>query len=277
MMERVLVTGGTGYLGSHIVKELLKRGNEVVSFARSEHGHERLERSLGGVGGHRGLRSAIGDVRDLDAVRSSVDGCQRVIHCAAQKCVPWAEAFPEECIKTNVQGTINVAKAAEEVGAAATLVSTDKACKPINTYGASKYLAERVWSGPIVRMGNIWGSTGSVIYWLLKQRGQAQIKITSHKMRRFHIRVGEAVDHILSAVHDLAVPTMRWYWLDDLATAVDPNAEIVETGIRQGEKLEEDLYEARTLYPEYLRLSVAELRREVELLCGSGATADTPK
>jgi UDP-N-acetylglucosamine 4,6-dehydratase len=272
-MERVLVTGGTGFLGSHIVKELLRRGHEVVSFARGEHKHEEQAR----LAASDLLSSHIGDVRDLDAVESAAEGCQSVIHCAAQKCVPWAEAFPEEAIKTNVQGTINVAKAAEAVGARAVLVSTDKACKPINTYGASKYLAERVWHGPIVRMGNIWGSTGSVIYWLLKQRGTGTIKITSSKMRRFHIRVEQAVAHILSAVHDLSIPTMKWYWLDDLAEAVDPNANIVETGIRQGEKLEEDLYESKTLYPEYLRLTVDELRREVDLLCGSGETADTRK
>lgn len=272
--EKVLVTGGTGFLGSHIVSELLKRGHEVVSFARGEHGHETQSRELGSDR----LQSYVGDVRDLQAVNSACKGCSIVIHAAAQKCVPWAEAFPEECIKTNVQGTINVQRAAEEAGVKrAVYISSDKACKPINTYGASKYLGEKVWNGPIIRLGNLWGSTGSVIYWLLKQRGTGKISITSRKMRRFHIRVEQAVEHVLSCVHDLSVPTMRWYWLEDLAKAVDPEAEIVETGIRQGEKLEEDLYESRTPYPDYLRLSVDELKAEIDALCGSGATAVTPR
>ena len=271
--ERALVTGGTGYLGSHLVRALLDKGHHVVSFARGEHGHEKQRRE----NPHPNLESFIGDVRDYDAVARAVEGVKLVYHAAAQKCVPWAEKFPEECIKTNVQGSINVQKAAEEVGARAVLISSDKACKPVNTYGASKYLAERVWHGQVVRLGNIWGSTGSVIYWLLKQRGTGSLQITSMMMRRWHIRVDQAVQYILAAAHPLSIPTMRWYWLEDLAKAVDPDATITETGIRPGEKLEEDLYESRTHYPDYLRLSIEDLRTEIETLCGSTATAATPK
>lgn len=273
---KVLVTGGTGFLGSHLVRTLLRQHHaQVVSFARGEHGHEKQQRAEDGD--HR-LDSVIGDVRDPDSVLRAIRGCGLVYHAAAQKCVPWAEKHPEECIKTNVQGSINVQKAAEEVGAKAVLISTDKACKPINTYGASKYLAERIWKGPIVRMGNIWGSTGSVVYWLLNQRGSGQMKITSRKMKRFHITVDEAVEFILAAAHQekgVHIPIMRWYALEDLATAIDPDAKIVETGIRQGEKYAEDLSE--DFVPCKSALSIEELRREVELLCGSGATADTPK
>lgn len=275
--ERVLVTGGTGYLGSHIVKALLEKGKHVISFARGEHDHERQQREIPTVH-HSRLESFIGDVRDPDALFHAFKGVGLVYHAAAQKCVPWSEQFPEECIKTNVQGTINVQKAAEEAGVKrAILISSDKACRPINTYGASKYLAERVWKGQVIRLGNIWGSTGSVIYWLLKQRGTGEIKITSMKMRRWHIRVDQAVQYVLACVHELSIPTMRWYWLEDLAKAVDPDAKIVETGIRKGEKQEEDLYESGTAYPEYLRMSVDELRTEIETLCGSGVTAATPR
>lgn len=272
-MSRTLVTGGTGFLGSHLVKLLLERGHEVVSFARGEHGHEVQSRILG----HRsGLHSFVGDVRDPDSVEDAVGGCDYVIHAAAQKCVPWAEQFPEQCVKTNVQGSVNVQRAAKEVGAKALLVSTDKACRPINTYGASKYLAERVWKGPIVRMGNIWGSTGSVVYWLLQQRGTGQIKITSRKMKRFHITASEATEFILAAMNEpegIHIPVMRWYALEDLATAIDPDAQIVETGIRKGEKFVEDLSEE--FVPCKSALSVEELRVEVASLCGSGETADT--
>ena len=274
-MERVLVTGGTGFLGRHLVKALLERGRHVVSFARGEHGHEAQKRETN----HPHLESFIGDIRDRDALDRALEGAELVYHAAAQKCVPWSEEFPEECIKTNVQGTINVQRAAEEAGVKrAVLISSDKACRPINTYGASKYLAERVWKGQVIRLGNIWGSTGSVIYWLEKQRGAGQIKITSKKMRRWHIRVDQAVQYVLACVHKLSIPTMRWYWLEDLARAVDPNAEIIETGIRSGEKLEEDLYESGTNYLNYLRMSVDELRTEIECLAsGSTATAATPR
>ncbi len=271
---RVLVTGGTGYLGSHIVSALLTQGHQVVSFARGEHGHEAQERALHNAN----LESFIGDVRDYAAVQEAVEGCGLVYHAAAQKCVPWAEKFPEECIKTNVQGSINTSKAAEAVGAKAVLISTDKACRPINTYGASKYLAECAWKGPIVRMGNIWGSTGSVVYWLLKQRGTGVMKITSRKMNRYHITVEEAIPFILNASLESSgvhIPVMRWYALEDLARAIDPEATIVETGIRKGEKYVEDLSEEFT--PCKSALSVEELRREVETLCGSTATADMPR
>lgn len=308
---KVLVTGATGFLGRHLVKHLLSTGRSVVAFARSEHGHEALRSFIGERNPGDGLLdSVIGDVRDFEALLGVIDhDVSCVIHAAAQKCVPWAEKCPEEAVKTNVQGTINVARACQERGIKKALyVSSDKVASPCNTYGASKYLGEKVWSvGPSVRFGNLWGSTGSVVYSLLAQKGKGELKITHMFMDRFHIRVGQAVSFALKVLEEgkpgeIWVPLMRSYGLLDLAKAVDPDAVITSTGPRRGEKIHEELFsdvEFRNLrdrgdhfiidpsyendeYPIRPRLkkylTVEELRLELEILpCGSGATAATPR
>src|SRR5579872_104198 len=279
---KILITGGTGFLGRHLVKHYVTQGHEVVSFARREQGHEEQSRELRGLFGEKHLlRSWIGDVRDQDTVQRAMAGCGAVIHCAAQKHVPWGEEFPEECIKTNVQGTINVQQAARKEGidpSKAILISTDKAVKPINTYGASKFLAECVWAGKTIRFGNIWGSTGSVVYWLLAQRGNKEIKITDKNMLRYHIKAEECAAVVS---HELETPTvgkttpiMPWYTLVDLCEAVAQGVPVVTTGIRRGEKLIEDLDGIEAIGP---RMTVRHLRKEVETLCGSMGMADTPK
>lgn len=274
---RILVTGGTGFLGRHIVRHYLGQGMEVVSFSRDEGKHEVQKRESEGVAGR--LVSWIGDVRDPDTVARAMVGCEAVVHAAAQKHVPWGEEFPEECIRTNVQGTISVQRAADAEDVPLrkrVLISTDKACKPINTYGASKFLAEQVWGGQTIRFGNIWGSTGSVVYWLLAQRGRPEVRITSKQMVRYHLRVEDAVAYIDHELHSAGIgcstPVMRWYNLKDLAEAVCPGQAIVETGVRVGEKLVEDL---DTHYAKWM--TVEELRREVETLCGSTGTVGTPR
>jgi UDP-N-acetylglucosamine 4,6-dehydratase len=239
------VTGATGFLGRSIVKRLLTEGHTVISYARSEHGHEKLERLCHGT--HQGkLVSTLGDVRDAAAVHRAMRGANYVIHCAAQKIVPWAEKWPEEAVKTNVLGTINVSKAAEEYGIHALLISTDKACLPCNTYAASKFLAERSWIGPACRFGNLWGSTGSVIYYLLDQSESGIFKITDKRMTRFSLGVDAAAAFTLKALYtgrigEVWIPKMPSYRLPDLCEAVNPDNRIVETGIRHGEKLHEDL------------------------------------
>lgn len=284
---RILITGGTGFLGKHLVRHYIAQGCEVVSFSRSEARHEEQKREVNSPA----LKSYIGDVRDQDTVQRAMAGADAVIHAAAQKHVPWSEEFPEECYKTNVQGTINVWRACQEEKidpSKALLVSTDKACKPINTYGASKLMAECVWGGLKARFGNIWGSTGSVIYWLMKQRGTGTMKITEPLMRRYHIKVDACVKFISDRITPgpeidwkwtpgLYIPSFKWYVLRDLAQAVDPAAKLEYTGIRRGEKMWEDLLEAGDAYDERDRLTVEELREEVRVLCGSMETAAMPR
>jgi len=238
------ISGATGFFGTALAKKLLSEGHTVTAYARSEHGHERLEKACAGIGG--ALVCAIGDVRDAAQVARSMRGATYVVHAAAQKIVPWAERWPEEAVKTNVLGTINVSKAAEELGVKALLVSTDKACLPSNTYAASKYLAERSWIGPACRFGNLWGSTGSVIYHLLAQRESGVFKITDKRMTRYSMTAEQAADFCLTALYrgqhgETWIPKMPSYRLVDLCYAVRDDARIVESGIRPGEKLAEDL------------------------------------
>lgn len=238
------VSGATGFLGGAITKRLLSEGHTVIAYARGEHGHEKLERAC--VGSKGRLECVIGDVRDEAQVARSMRGCEYVLHAAAQKIVPWAERWPEEAVKTNVLGTMNVSKAAEGYGVPALLISTDKACLPCNTYAATKYLAERSWVGPSCRFGNLWGSTGSVVYYLIEQRGKGVLKITDKRMTRYSMTVDEAAEFSLRALRmgrrgETWIPKMPSYRLVDLCEAVDPEARIVETGVRPGEKLSEDL------------------------------------
>jgi UDP-N-acetylglucosamine 4,6-dehydratase len=238
------VSGSTGFFGTALTKKLLADGHTVTAYARSEHGHERLEKACAGLPGT--LICTIGDVRDASQVARSMRGANYVIHAAAQKIVPWAERWPEEAVKTNVLGTINVSKAAEELGVKALLISTDKACLPTNTYAASKYLAERSWVGPACRFGNLWGSTGSVVYYLLDQKDSGVFKITDKRMTRYSMSGEDAADFCLKALYrgqrgEIWIPKMPSYRLVDLCYAISDDARIVEAGIRPGEKLAEDL------------------------------------
>ena len=261
---RVWISGGTGFLGRHLVRHYISQGCEVVSFSRDEGKHEAQRREISSPL----LKSYVGDVRDADTVERSMAGAVAVIHAAAQKHVPWSEEFPEECYRTNVQGTINVERATERLGITQKLqISSDKATKPINTYGASKFMAEQVWRGPVVRLGNLFGSTGSVVYWLLSQRGLPTVKITSTLMRRYSLMADEATRFCSASLHaspGVFSPAMKWYWLKDLCEAVCPGQEIVETGVRKGEKLVEEVEGQR--YDEEDRLSIDELRRAAECL-----------
>jgi FlaA1/EpsC-like NDP-sugar epimerase len=271
--KRVLITGGTGSLGSTLVRRLLAgemgRPSRVTVFSRDEAKQHELRlqylqrraatddviyQSARDLLGFR-----IGDVRDYPAVFAAVSEADVVFHAAALKQVPTCEYFPMEAVQTNVLGAGNLVRAVRESGAVETVVgvSTDKACKPINVMGMTKALQERVIVEAnlecprtrfmCVRYGNVLASRGSVIPLFLEQIGQGgPVTITLPAMTRFLLTLDEAVDTVFTAVReglpgDTYVPRAPSALISDLAAVLIDGREIavVETGIRPGEKLHE--------------------------------------
>jgi len=203
---KYFITGGTGSLGKALVRRLTSLEHEVLVYSRDEG----KQASLSNI---KNLTRVIGDIRDYDKVcvamkRFSPD---IVIHAAALKRIEDMEFYPDECIKTNIQGTENVAKAAlfNEVNRCI-LVSTDKACQPVNVYGSSKFIAERVFTNhdfnssntifASVRYGNVIASRGSFIpLWFSLLANNETIKVTSTEMTRFLFTLEDAVDTVLAA------------------------------------------------------------------------------
>lgn len=250
----VLITGGTGSLGSAIV-ERAESENWPVKFTVLARNEFRMAQFLAK---HPNVRGEIGDVRELDWLRTILPGHNTCIHAAAIKIVPVAEANVREAILTNVVGSQNVAMACVEAGVSRVVgVSTDKACSPVTTYGATKYLMENTfreangWSDKtsfvLVRYGNVLRSNASVVPLFEKQIAENKpFTITSLNMTRFWITMNEAIDLVCEAAAvDLGgiiiVPKPGAMSMLDLARALDPDREIEEIGIRAGEKIDEIL------------------------------------
>ena len=260
--KKILITGGTGSLGQALTKRLLEMGaNTIRIFSRNESKQIEMEDNIT----DDRLRFFIGDVRDFHRLSKAVEGADFVFHTAALKHVPKIEYNPFEAIKTNVVGTQNVIEAS--LGAnvdKAVCVSTDKAVSPLNTYGATKLLAEKLFVSAnnyldkkkyrtkffAVRYGNVLGSSGSVIPKFIEQiKANKQVTITDPKMTRFSITMNEALDLILNAItsakgSEIFVPKLRAYNIVDVKNALtelisDTGEKI--TGIRTGEKLHETL------------------------------------
>lgn len=258
-----LVTGGTGFLGTAIVKHLLSLGHKVRAYARNEHSHEALIRSIPQEHLPR-FTTLIGAVEDPSRLRRAMKGVTHVISAAAQKIVPLAEGDPWSCIQTNTIGTRNVADACLDAGVSrAVLVSTDKASAPATLYGASKLCAERLWLGGnrysaghgtefvAVRYGNVFASRGSVLEaWASHHKAGKRLQITDARSTRFHITRREAVElvtYTLEAAEagELWIPRLPTYRLGDLCHAfrvahgIKDQPEVI--GLRLAEKLHEDL------------------------------------
>ena len=202
------------------------------------------------------IRFFIGDVRDKERLYRALDGVDYVVHAAATKIVPTAEYNPFECIKTNVHGAMNLIDACIDKGIKRLVaLSTDKACKPVNLYGATKLCSDKIfiagnsYSGgktkfAVVRYGNVMGSRGSVIPFFMETAKTGKLTITDKRMTRFMISLEQGVELVWHAFDDMEggeiyvkkIPSMN---ICDIATAVEPNAEQVEIGIRPGEKLHE--------------------------------------
>jgi len=261
--KSVLITGGTGSFGKQFVKTILSRYPDVkriVIYSRGELKQYQMKK-LFPEDRYPQLRYFIGDVRDAERLRRACDGIDVIIHAAAIKQVDTAEYNPDECIKTNVGGAQNVINAALECGVHDVVaLSTDKACAPINLYGATKLTSDKLFVAAnnicgskdlrfsVVRYGNVMGSRGSVIPFFMEKRdqGAASLPITDKRMTRFNISLQEGVDLVMFALGhhmggELFVPKIPSYHICDVATAIAPDLPQVEVGIRPGEKLHEEM------------------------------------
>lgn len=261
--KSVLITGGTGSFGKMFVKTILRdypNVRRLVIYSRGELKQYNMQQ-IYPVSKYPMMRYFIGDVRDQERLTRACEGVDVIIHAAAIKQVDTAEYNPEECIKTNVNGAQNVIKAALAQGVHDVVaLSTDKACAPINLYGATKLTSDKLFmaanniSGSrdlrfsVVRYGNVMGSRGSVIPFFIKKRdeGAAFIPVTDKRMTRFNISLEAGVALVMFALGhhmggELFIPKIPSYKIVDVAKAIAPNIPIKEIGIRPGEKLHEEM------------------------------------
>ena len=261
--KSVLITGGTGSFGKKFVETILKRYPEVkriVIYSRDELKQFELKQKYP-ESKYPQLRFFIGDVRDGGRLKRACEGVDVIIHAAAIKQVDTAEYNPEECIKTNIHGAQNVINAALQTGVKHVVaLSTDKACAPINLYGATKLTSDKLFTAAnnisgskdikfsVVRYGNVMGSRGSVIPFFIHKRdnGVKELPITDMRMTRFNISLQAGVDLVMYAIGhhlggEILIPKIPSYHIVDVAKAIAPNIPLVEVGIRPGEKLHEEM------------------------------------
>lgn len=261
--KSVLITGGTGSFGKKFVETILQRYPEVkkiVIYSRDELKQFEMKQKYPEIQ-YPQLRFFIGDVRDGERLKRACEGIDVIIHAAAIKQVDTAEYNPEECIKTNIHGAQNVINAALQTNVQHVVaLSTDKACAPINLYGATKLTSDKLFTAAnnisgaknirfsVVRYGNVMGSRGSVIPFFINKRdsGATELPITDMKMTRFNISLQAGVDLVMFAIgHHLGgeifIPKIPSYHIMDVAKAIAPNLPLKEIGIRPGEKLHEEM------------------------------------
>jgi len=254
----ILITGGTGSFGSAFVPMTLKKYNpkRIVIFSRDEMKQWEMAKQFKD---YPNIRFFIGDVRDKERLCRALDGIDYVVHAAATKIVPTAEYNPFECVKTNVNGAMNLIDACidKKVKKIVSL-STDKASSPVNLYGATKLTSDRLFiagnsysgsydtSFSVVRYGNVMGSRGSVIPFFSSIKNDGVFPITDDRMTRFMISLEQGVELVWHAFNDMKggeiyikrIPSMS---ITDIATAVSKEAKHEIVGIRPGEKLHEQM------------------------------------
>jgi UDP-N-acetylglucosamine 4,6-dehydratase len=254
----ILLTGGTGSFGQKFTEIVLREHNPkaIRIFSRGELLQHEMRLKFND---DERLRFFIGDVRDRERVYRAMNGVDIVVHAAALKQVPTAEYNPIEAVRTNIDGAVNVVDAAIDNGVEKVMaISTDKAVHPVNLYGATKLVMERlliqanVYTGAreskfsCVRYGNVVGSRGSVVPLFLKQRKNGVITITDEKMTRFWITLERGVRFVTDCIDrmqggEVFVPKIPSMKITDLADAIAPEAKREFTGIRPGEKVNEIL------------------------------------
>ncbi len=257
--KTILITGGTGSFGKCFTKYVLKNSNpkKIIIYSRDEYKQFIMQNEFKEYSDV--LRFFIGDVRDKDRLYRAFKGVDYVIHAAALKQVPACEYNPNEAIKTNIHGAMNIIDAALDCGVKKVVaLSTDKAVNPVNLYGGTKlvsdklFIAANAYSGmndinfSIVRYGNVAGSRGSIIPFFHKliQDGKKELPITDYRMTRFWISLEEGVKLVLKALEDAKggetfISKIPSFKITDLAKAMLPDCEMPEVGIRPGEKLHE--------------------------------------
>ena len=258
--QTILVTGGTGSFGKKFTKMVLQKLQPVkfIVYSRDELKQFEMQQEFP-VDLYPSLRYFIGDVRDLPRLRMAMEGVDIVVHTAALKQVPATEYNPFEAVKTNIIGGQNVIDAAISSGVKRVIaLSTDKACAPINLYGATKlasdklFIAANNYRGPrdirfsVVRYGNVMGSRGSVIPFFMQKSETGILPITDGRMTRFNITLQESVNFVLRCLDkmwggELFIPKIPSYRLTDLAKAIAPEVKHEIVGMRPGEKLHEEM------------------------------------
>ncbi len=274
-MKSVLITGGSGTFGQAFVSAVLANGIErVCIYSRGEHRQAEMRAKYSN---DDRIRFFIGDIRDRDRLRRAMEGIEVVVHAAALKRIEVCEYDVTELVKTNIMGTINVIEAATDANVKKVVgLSTDKAVDPVNAYGASKLLVERMLlaannargaGGPIFavcRYGNIWNSNGSVVpkWQSLIKDGATKVPVSSPSCTRFFMYITDAVSLVLNTIKtmqggELAIPNLPAYRLGDLTKAMGVGMDII--GLPDWEKLHESM-ESGSSSDQARRMSIDELR-----------------
>lgn len=273
---RILVTGGTGSFGSRFIQRVLSSYDirEIVVYSRDEMKQWEMASK---VNYDSRVKFFLGDVRDEARLLRASRNVDFIIHAAALKIIPTAEYYPEEYISTNIHGAIHVSRCATENGVKKVIaLSTDKACNPVNLYGATKLASDKIFIAAngrnseagtlfsVVRYGNVMGSRGSVIPFFLSRQGEKKIPITDTRMTRFMITLDQAVDLVLFALAEsvggeIYVPKLPSMNIMDIAATIVPDAEAEIIGVRPGEKLHEEMIseiDARSAleYPDHFKI-----------------------
>jgi UDP-N-acetylglucosamine 4,6-dehydratase (inverting) len=260
--KSLLITGGTGSLGKALTKHILTKYPDIkrlVIFSRDEQKQFQMAQEFP-QSVYPQIRYFIGDVRDKERLIRAMKGIDYVIHAAAMKHVHIAEYNPDECVKTNIHGAQNVIDACLDTGVERVVaLSTDKACAPINLYGATKLASDKLFVAAnnikgwnpirfsVVRYGNVMGSNGSVIpFFINKKEKEGVLPITDPNMTRFNISLEGGVEMVMHALFnawggEIFVPKIPSYKITDVAQAIGPNCEHKIVGIRPGEKIHEEM------------------------------------
>jgi UDP-N-acetylglucosamine 4,6-dehydratase len=254
----ILLTGGTGSFGNKFVEMTLKHFpvKKIIVFSRDEMKQYEMGKRFQN---DARLRFFLGDIRDKDRLFRAASGVDFIVHAAALKIVPFAEYNPLECIKTNVNGAMNLVDCAIDCKVKRVVaLSTDKACNPVNLYGATKLCSDKLFVAgnayvgsqdtrfSVVRYGNVMGSRGSIIPHFLSLRNAPELPITDERMTRFMITLEQGVEMVWKALEDSRggeiyvrkIPSMK---ITDIAKVIAPSARLNIVGIRPGEKIHEQM------------------------------------